>query len=181
MKKDSIDQLFENLRDNFDVEMPHGGHQDRFISKLKVASEFSIEDTSRTPVFWKPFLAIAATIVLCLGLFITLYQPTATSGLASVSPEMSTTQDFFTSTIEKELTQLNKQRTPETKLLIDDALKQMKILETDYESLKNDLSESGDDQRVIFAMISNFQMRIDVLQNVMERIHQKKQLKQTTL
>ena len=53
----------------------------------------------------------------------------------------------------------------------------MEILEKEYESLKIDLTNSGDDKRVIYAMISNFQTRIDLLKNVMETIENVKQLK----
>jgi len=101
--------------------------------------------------------------------------------LENVYTELSKTQAFFTSTIHNELKKINKKRTPEKKELIDDAMKQLKILENDYESLKKDLTESGDDKRVIYAMISNFQSRINVLQHVMERIEDVKQIKQMTL
>ena len=46
--------------------------------------------------------------------------------------------------------------------------------------LKEDLTISGDDSRVIYAMISNFQSRIEVLQNVLQKIEEIKQLKQIT-
>jgi septal ring factor EnvC (AmiA/AmiB activator) len=178
MKKDNINQLFENLKDEFDLEVPNLGHQERFLSKLNSTDINTVDPSFK---FWKPLVAIAATLVLCFSLITILNQQTGTTGLASVSQEMSKTQDFFTSTIEKELDNLNKVRTPETKMLIDDALEQLKILEKDYESLKKDLTESGDDKRVIYAMISNYQNRINVLQTVMERIDDVKQLKQMTL
>ncbi|MCK7591141.1 hypothetical protein M0G43_11195 [Subsaxibacter sp. CAU 1640] len=184
MKNDNLNQLFENLKDEFDVEVPNMGHQERFLSKLNAKdSEKVVESTSKSFKYWKPLLAVAASFVICFSLITFVFdeQQPETKDLASVSPEMSKTQDFFTSTIENELTKLNKERTPETKVLIEDALKQLKILENDYESLKKDLTESGDDKRVIYAMISNFQNRIDVLQNVMERIDEVKQLKQMTL
>ena len=44
---------------------------------------------------------------------------------------------------------------------------QMKVWEENYEQLKLDLEASGKDERVIYAMISNFQDRIDLLQNVL--------------
>ena len=88
------------------------------------------------------------------------------------------TQNFFTLTISEELLKLNEERSPETEKLINDAMKQMEILEKEYESLKIDLTESGDDKRVIYAMISNFQNRIELLQNVLEKIEEVKQLKQ---
>ncbi len=181
MKKDNLNQLFENLQDEFDVEVPNLGHQQRFLEKLNNENSNVVKTEKEPFKLWKPLLAVAATIVLCFSLITILSQQPETNGLASVSPEMSKTQDFFTSTIQNELTKLNGERTPETAALIDDALKQLNILETDYESLKKDLTESGDDKRVIYAMISNFQNRIDVLQNVMERIEDVKQLKQITL
>ena len=61
-----------------------------------------------------------------------------------------------------------------------DSEKMAKILEEDYEALRLDLTESGDDKRVIYAMITNFQNRIDLLQNVLEKIEEIKQLKQNS-
>ena len=100
--------------------------------------------------------------------------------LASVSPELSETQDFFTVTIENELKKLNEERSPLTEQIINDALIQIQILEKDYQNLKTDLIESGQDQRVIYAMISNFQNRIDILNTVLEQIEDVKQLKNNT-
>lgn len=181
MKKDNLNQLFENLKDEFDVEVPNLGHQQRFLSKLNSINSEARDAKKQSLKLWKPLLAVAATLVLCFSLITIMNAQSETNDLASVSPEMSKTQDFFTSTISNELNKLNKARTPETTILIDDALKQLKILENDYESLKKDLTESGDDKRVIYAMISNFQNRIDVLQNVMKSIEDVQQFKQITL
>lgn len=181
MKKDNIDQLFENMKNEFDVEVPNLGHQERFLSKLNAMDSKVVATKSKSFKLWKPLMAVAATIVLCFSLITILNQQPNQNDLASVSPELSKTQDFFTSTIKNELNNLNKERTPETKALIDDAMKQLKILEDDYASLKKDLTKSGNDKRVIYAMISNFQNRIDVLQNVLERIEDVKHLKQLTL
>lgn len=181
MKKDTINQLFEGLKGEFDIETPNIGHQERFLSKLNASQSVKVEPSFKSFKLWKPFLAVAATIILCISLITILYQQPQLNDLASVSPEMSKTQDFFTSTIENELIKLNEERTPANKILIDDALEQLRILEKDYESLKKDLAESGDDKRVIYAMINNFQNRIEVLQSVMQRIEEVKQLKQMTI
>ena len=181
MKKDAIDQLFEKLEGDFDIERPRLDHRDRFLSKLNSTDSNLVIETSKSFKLWRPFLAVAATLLLSFSLLTIFIQPNNTNDLANISPELSKTQDFFTSTIDNELNKLNKERTPQTKILIDDALKQLKILENDYESLQKDLIKSGEDKRVIYAMISNYQNRINVLQNVMERIDDVKQLKQTTL
>jgi hypothetical protein len=59
----------------------------------------------------------------------TLHNESKALDLASVSPELSETQDFFTITIENELKKLNKERSPLTERIINDALKQIQILE----------------------------------------------------
>jgi len=176
MSKDNLDQLFEQFKNDFDVEDPRNNHQDRFLEKLNSQSKSNRPKS----VFWKPMLAIAATIVLLLVLTIGNQQNSNVRDLASVSPEMAETQDFFTSSIELELKKITDESSPETQSLIKDALKQMTILENDYESLKKDLKESDDDKRVIYAMISNFQKRIDLLKNTLEQINTIKQLKNIT-
>lgn len=178
MKKDNIDKLFEELHSEFDFENPNLGHQERFLSKLKNNNDTIKKRSSSQSNFWKPLLSMAATIVICFSIFSILKPSNTAKDLASVSPEMSQTQNFFTTAISEELQKLNKARTPETEKLIDDAMKQMDILDKEYESLKLDLAKSGNDKRVIYAMISNFQTRIDLLKNVMETIEHINQLKQ---
>ncbi|MGJ8550481.1 hypothetical protein [Winogradskyella wichelsiae] len=180
MKEDNLDRLFENLKDEFDVQIPQSNHEQRFLNKLKAEDLASIKVKKQSRFNWKPFLAIAASIVICFGLFTTLQQQPEDLDLASVSPEMSETQDFFTITIENELKRLNKERSPLTEQIINDALKQIQLLETDYQKLKTDLTESGKNQRVIYAMISNFQTRIDILNTILEQVDTLKQLKKNT-
>ncbi|OUR91051.1 hypothetical protein A9Q87_11280 [Flavobacteriales bacterium 34_180_T64] len=178
MKKTTIDNLFEDLNNTFDIEVPNLGHQNRFLDKLNNQDQTVVKNNVVKINYWKPLMAIAASIVICVSLFtITQLEPEI-KDLASVSPELAETQDFFTATIAKELATLNSERSPETSVLIDDAMKQLNILETEYKSLKVDLTESGDDKRVIYAMISNFQTRIEILQNVLINIEDVKQFKQ---
>jgi len=181
MKKDDIDTLFEQNRTDFDVHDTPQGHQKRFLAKLNaktqadknVSKEKNIEKVS----WWKP-LSIAATITVLLAIgFLFQNNKTQTSDLASVSPEMQKTQSFFNTAINKELKTLKNLKGTETKALVDDALQQMDVLEKEYKTLKTDLAESGNDKRVIYAMITNFQNRIDLLENVIKTIEEIKTLK----
>ncbi|RIA09576.1 hypothetical protein OE09_1415 [Flavobacteriaceae bacterium MAR_2010_72] len=177
MNKD-IGTIFENLRNEFDVENPNDGHQERFLNKLKGQQSNIIDLKASNKNYWKPLLAVAASLVLCFSLITVLQQQPEAKDLASISPELSNTQDFFNTTIATELAALNNERSAETNAIIDDALKQIKHLEKAYETLKIDLIKSGDDKRVIYAMISNFQSRIDLLKNVLIQIEEVKQLNQ---
>ena len=174
MKQDKLDSLFKKLENDFDILEPKENHSARFLYKL---NQHKNEQNKKSSFNWKPFLSIAASVVLFVSLFVVSTNDTKASELASVSPEMQQTQDFFTLTINEELKKLNAERNPETQELINDALAQIQQLETDYQSLKIDLSESGEDQRVIHAMISNFQNRIEILNTVLEQIENIKQLK----
>lgn len=176
MKNDKMDEFFRNNQDDFDVEIPMEGHEDRFLEKLK-AQKPDVKDKRKSRILYRSALAIAATFIIALGLFTVFQKEPQNNDLANVSPELSKTQDFFTTAISFELNKLNNQRSPETEALVTDALKQMQQLEKQYEILKLDLKESGQDQRVIFAMISNFQNRIDVLESVLTTIEKMKYLK----
>jgi len=93
---------------------------------------------------------------------------------------MSETQDFFTATIQAELRKINQEKSPVTEKLIEDALNSIESLEKEYENLKISLTDNGNDQRIIYAMINNFQSRIDILNNVLEEIENLKQLNIST-
>lgn len=176
MKKDTIDNLFKNLEGSFNIEETPQGHQHRFLDKLNEQSKsIQLEKQSSFPI--RKLLAVAAVlaVIVTIGsLFVNTDVNAA--DLASVSPEMEQTQSFFTNTINKELETLNNIKSPESKYLVQDALKQMDILEKKYELLKTDLVESGNDKRVIYAMIQNFQNRITLLEQVIEKIEEIKNL-----
>lgn len=173
MKKDAIDKLFGDLEGSFDVHETPTGHQKRFLDRLNEVEKPSEKKRG----WWKP-LSIAASIAVLIAIGSTSLKTTPSEkDLASVSPEMMQTQSFFTTTITEELQKLKKITAPETQQLVNDALKQMDILEKEYKILKTDLAVSGNDKRVIYAMISNFQNRINLLQQVVEKIEEIKTLK----
>jgi len=175
MNKNNLDTLFNNLQNEFNVEEPTIGHEKRFLKKLNKQEIVSTSKPKRN--LWKPFIGIAASLAILVTVFTGSQHEDTVYDLASISPEMAETQNFFTSTIAIELTKLEKESNPETKLLIADAMMQIQRLEKEYTNLKEDLSTSGDDKRVIYAMISNFQNRIDILQNTLKQIENVKQLK----
>ena len=172
MKKDNIETLFDRLQGEFDVFESPEGHQKRFMDRLQKQ-----EQSPRQVFAWKKVISIAAAIavILTIGPFM-LNTETRAADLASVSPEMEQTQSFFTTAINNEIQTLKSFDSPETESLIRDALMQIDILEEKYQILMVDLVDSGYDQRVIYAMINNFQKRIDLLENVINTIKEIKNL-----
>lgn len=175
-QKDTIKDLFERLEGSFTVEETPQGHQRRFLEKLSQEKA-----KPKRLNYWRwGSIAAAITLLVILGGSIFGPQQSQEADLASVSPEMEQTQSFFTTTITTEIEALKQFDSPENKKLIEDALSQVANLEEEYEILKKDLVESGNNKQVINAMITNFQNRILVLEQVSETIETIKTFKNTT-
>jgi hypothetical protein len=170
---DKIDKIFKRLENQFDIEEPNLGHFNRFEAKLDTSSRsFRKKNFS---VF--SYVAVAASVVLLFGIWLGASFSESGMELASISSEMEETQSYFVATIENELETIELERNPDTEQLIIDGLAQLNKLEEQYQLLTLELKENTEDKRIIYAMISNFQQRIDVLQSLLHQIENIKQLK----
>ncbi len=173
MKNENLEEWFRQQEGCWDLAEPKQGHKARFLEKLEARPQE--KGIFNLRFYWKP-LAVAASVLLIATVMLSRKQ--GSSGeLANISPKMEQTQDFFTAAITHELYEINAQRSPETKKLVDDALVKLDELERDYKKLKKDLVNSGEDKRVIHAMITNFQTRIDLLDQVMAQMEKINKLK----
>ncbi len=164
------DKLNTFFKDNdFDVDVPRFGHLDRFEKRLNP------QEKKRT--FSYKWMSVAASIVLLVGIWMGSNLTDNTLILADVSPEMKETETFFVRTIQQELKEIEKFRNPTTERVIEDALNQLEKLEDKYKDLVKSLNKSFNDRRVVFAMISNYQSRIEILQDVLLQIDELKKLK----
>lgn len=174
MKEDYITGLFEQHKGSLDIYEAPQGHQARFMSRLQETPV-----SRKRTAWWKP-LSIAASVLLILTLGMFRWNgSSADQDLASISPEMAQTQSFFTTAINDELSKLKSLESQDTQKMVEDALQQLSILETEYQSLKEDLIISGNDKRVIAAMVSNLQNRITLLEHVLSKVEEINNLKAT--
>lgn len=164
----NLEQYFDKNREIFDAYEPNEGHFERFRSKL----ENQDENQGGRSSFSYYLMAIAASVLLVFGYWLGNFNSNKGIELADVSPQMEETQNFYVSTIRKEMEIISGKRTVENTRIIDDAFKQLEFLETNYQKLTLELKESGADKRVIHAMITNFQNRLFVLENLMDRLEE---------
>ena len=177
MKDDNLERLFDRLQGSFDTEEPDKGHEQRFLEKLRVSrGGIAMERKSKT--WWKP-LAIAASIAFLCTVAVGLYQaePSLDQKVAKISPEVSRTQFYFAGLIAEQVNELESESTPETRQIIDDTMVQLDKLESDYAKLERDLVKGGNSKLLLGAMITNFRTRIDLLQDVLNKIDRIKNLK----
>lgn len=165
MKFTDNNNFFKNA--DWDIEEPILGHEKRFLSKLE----------QRQPKKEKFPLRMVASIALLLG-SMTLWFFINQKTTVELSPETQKTQDYFSAVIEKELVDLKSKESPENKKIIQDALKQLDKLETDYEKLKIEIANQGENKQIIYALLTNMQTRISFIQTVMEQIDHINQLNQ---
>ena len=160
--EDKLHQFFSE--NNFDLQEPHIGHLERFERKLNNPGK--INKTS-----WK-WLSIAASVVLVLGFWLGSNHQKQQLDLADISPKMQEVQTYFISTINQELKTLEKNRNLDTETIIENALEELEELEDNYKVFVQELTKNGQQRKIINAMISNYQQRLQVLENVLKQIEQ---------
>lgn len=177
MKEENLENLFNNLKDSFDNEEPLEGHKQRFLKKLEATNK--VVAIQRKSTSWWKTISIAAAVALIFGLGFGLFRssPTLDEQVAEISPEVSQTQFYFANLISEQVRELKSMGTPETQQIIDDTLIQLERLDANYNTLTQDLVNGGNSKMILSAMITNFQTRIDLLQDVLNQIEAIKTLK----
>lgn len=172
INNDSLDELFKELENLFDIDEPHTGHQERFLTKLQKRS-IETKPVNRNRFLYRKSLSIAASLLILIGVGIQLLKSPANN----ISPEVKKTQFYFTSLLNEEMEKLTTVATPDTKILVSDTMKQLEKLQNDFLLLEIELEKTGDTNKILYAMMVNFQTRIDLLQEVIKKIEDTKKLK----
>lgn len=177
MENDHIENLFRELKGSFDIEEPIDGHRQRFLSKLE-ASPAAATRTKKTGIWWKS-LSIAATLLLLCSIGFNFFNPSPSlrQKVSNISPEITNTEYYFASLIEEQVKIMQSKSTPETQKLIADTMMQLRTLDSDYKKMEQDLLNGGNSKLILSAMITNFQTRIGLLNEVLEQIEEIKILK----
>ena len=169
--QDSIEKLFKDLQGQFDTEMPMPGHEDRFLQRLQKTQVIPEKQPRRNT--WK-FLAIAASLALLVSIGLRIVNTPAES---AIDPEFKKTEYYFASVLKTEMDKLEAEKDPVTARLVDDTMQQLHKLDEDYKGLQEALQNPGDQKLILNAMITNFQTRINLLQDVLTQIEEIKKLK----
>ncbi|AWA30684.1 hypothetical protein HYN48_11635 [Flavobacterium magnum] len=156
---------------DFDIEEPPMGHHQRFLDRL----DGNLKSKKRFP--YRMVMAVAASIVIFLGLWMNFQPVSNEKPMAKLSAENRETQEYFSNVIRMELASLRKESSPEAKPILDDAFRQLESLDHDYNKLMKELSEKGESKQIIHAMITNLQTRISFLERVETQIDRIKQFK----
>lgn len=170
-ENNNLDEMFSHFNGQWDNEAPASGHEDRFLDRL--------EKKKKSPkglIYWVSIPAAAAIVILLSLVFV--LNPKEDIQMAKLSSKTEQTQMYFASIINKELEKVQKQNSPETKALVENAMQQMQQMEADYDKITHDLASKGENKQLLHAMITNLQARISFLEGVLVKIENIKKIKE---
>jgi len=173
-ENNKIDQLFERLENQWDINELNENHYDRFLERQ------SRKKSNKNRWYT---LSIAASVLLIVGFFTFFNQnnqnQSKTGSLNFASLETRQTDSIFTVMIKLELEKVKQKKSPQNEKIIADALVQMKELDADYERIKLEFAKNGESKQIIHAMIRNLKTRIAFLENVLEHIENMEKINST--
>lgn len=160
--ENKLHEYFANT--NFDLHEPEDGHFKRFEQKLH-------QPKQQKNLNWK-WLSAAASIVLVFTFWLGTQTQKQPMDLADISPEMEEVQNYFVSTIYQELKTVEKYRSLDTEMMIEQALEAIEDLEDEYKIFVKDLNNGGNQRKIIAYMITNYQKRLEILEQLLAHIDQ---------
>lgn len=189
-----IREMFRN-EEHISKEKLNKGHQKRFEARLEEA--FPVQKKKGNYYF---ALQIAAVLVVALGIGGFFFfngdsgitetnnnqvvetttdteeaseDNTTEYRLSEVSPQFKKIEDYYMASLNIQLAKL--ELTPENKQLVDAFMNKLETLDEEYQALNAEIQETGINEETVEAMISNLQLRLDLLNKLKVKLNEIKQ------
>jgi hypothetical protein len=171
----------KDLRKDFDYSSSSfkmsKGHEDIFKARLdKAFGEEPKKDYSMV------FKMAAVFIVAVLSTVFVLKTPFGTDNtnkqqivessrisLGDISPDLKNVEDYYLTSIKLELATL--ETSTEYDEMVNSYLEELKTINNAYDELEEDLNTFGISEEIITAMIDNLQLRLELLQDLKQKLN----------
>jgi len=170
MMGDKLEDFIRSNREEFDFSEPGEGHLKRFEAKRSLVER-------KAPINWRNLLKVAAVIVFVLGSGILLVHDNSTQSYASegldlreLSPELAEVETFYEDQIENATEELAPIKKLDQRGFNKDLAQQLTLLEEEYNELKLEMRDNYGDERLINAMIKNYQLRLQIIEQYLNQI-----------
>jgi len=127
----------------------------------------------RTPWFW---MKIAASVVLAVAMswmvFSIIYLNEKNQdgyALKDISPELAETEFYYSAQINEKLKIIHASNADVDELVNEN----LALLDSAYSDLKKDVQDNADNEEVISAMIQNYRIKLEILEDVLDEIKSK--------
>lgn len=174
----TLEEIIRKNRGGFDDREPSDGHLERFSFKLATRLH-----AGRTKKSILPYLLKAAVVTLLVTLsslwtFDHFVRPNLkkTMTLSEVSPEYREVETYYVrqvSLMENDISTIDLDN-PEQKQIM---MQELASMDSTYVELQKELKANPDDKRIIDAMITHYQTKIEIMSYILNQL---KQIKEET-
>ncbi len=174
---DNIEKLINDHLDELNQAEPPAGHFERFESRLKAEKKVK-------KINWSLVGKVAATVVFA---FLAVNQARmwftpkekAPVTLASISPEYAEVEFFYTSSIQNGIESWQKLTDSGIISETENEIMQQELKEFErrYEEIQNEFQANPNDERVIHAMLTYYQAKLNVITMIVNKLQDVKQQK----
>lgn len=166
MKRDKLKQLVDENRQDFDI---YQGDFDDLWPEIEQGIARRERSASLKWV-WR----IAAAVVVGAGLTLMInnfnYASLDSDELAyMISPEWAETEQFYAVRINENIAAIKASSVEVDPTVFED----IALLDQAYKELKEDLADGADNEEVINAMITNYQIKLEILEKILFEIREK--------
>jgi|GEM_PF-495588 len=166
MEKDKLKNLIDSSREEFEMEAPS--------ERVWTGVQRELHGTSEQPTkVWMIAAAIAAIIGLGVALTLMLTKSEQAMPLIANAPiedkvsspwasEMEEVDNFYATQVDQQINRLSDYE------IDDDLMEEVAYLTEEFELLKEEMGAGMDDEKVVSAMIENYRLRLDLLEDLLE-------------
>jgi molybdopterin converting factor small subunit len=174
-------ERFRNSKESWDEQSLPKGHKERFLEKLE------IKESRKNPTLWRVAAATLLVLASAAMYWINKDSLNEQSGFAeneeiqeqkeSGEIPLEEASFYYEQALEQQFAAIEQFYGDEdSKELIDQTKLMISELQKDYEKLEKEFERTGE-ERVVLAMIENYQKRIELLQELIQQLTYIKQLK----
>ena len=179
-KKDQLEEFVNTNHDEFNSLEPSANLWNNINKSIE--SEYT-PIVKMVPL--KRVLQIAASFLIVIGLGFSVYISNNNSekvtiaaphiqsefSLSNVSNELKEVETYYTSQVNSKLKKAHELK------IDDELLEEITFLDEEYKQLKEEANGSVDNQKIIEAMINNYRLKLQILENVLSEFDDTKTVK----
>lgn len=165
---DQLEILIRDSRDEIQNDLPHDGHFERFEMKLD-------NNRKKKPVRFLAYVSsIAAVLVVALLVFTPGQGTSSSYTLSDVSEQYADVETYYQNTINKQFTLLESYEGSLDSEALKVAMEELEAYDTIYIQLCFDLAAAPNDERVINALLSYYQTKLEIVSTILNELENQK-------
>ncbi len=177
MEKDPLQEFIRNNRESFESSFDAEKSWERLQAKQQKTRK--TDSTASSPIVNLSWLKIAAMMTFVAGIaYFIINNETGTDtqvvnnhyhlSLSDLSPELAEVEHHYANSIEAKMQQVRKMDVDE------DLLSELKLIDEERALLDDEMQNAVNNERIIKAIIKNYRMKLNLLEEMMEDINKAK-------